>query len=224
MSFYGNYPKLLQEMQKAGNSTNMLSGASFDRLNQVKSIAGGISIDDRGLRIKTVTQNTDLAIKLPAASGKVLANFPADTLLVSSGSGIKEIWAQTQKQLAAEPELQKSITQLKQSFQQSTKLDLDKDVLSWMGGEYALAIVPTKTGVLKNMGIGIGLAAVVDSTDKNSTNRTLQGLKTLASANGVMAAPVIKSHGQDRTALTAPFLGSEPILSYGWLNDQFAAD
>ncbi len=213
ISFYGDYPKLIQAMQRVGSSTQMISAANFDRLNQIKSMAGGIGIDEKGLRMKAVVQTTDQAIKMTAAPGQILTNFPADTVLVSSGSGLKEAWAQTQKQLAAEPELQKSMAQIKQSFQQSTKLDLDKDVLSWMGGEYALAIVPVNKGALKE--IGVGVSAAFESTDKNSTNRTLQGLKTLASANGA-AATERQSSGQNITDLQVPFLGSEPVLSYGW--------
>ncbi len=213
-SFYVDYPQLTKEMSKTRG--NGLSAASLNQLNQVKSMAGGVGIDDQGLRMKMVAQTTDQVMKMSAAPGQVLANFPADTLFLSSGSGLKDIWAETQKNMAAQPELQQSMTQLQQAFQQSTKLDLGKDVFGWMGGEYALAIVPVKKGALKD--VGMGLSAVFDSTDKDSTNRALQGLKTLASANG--ATTNLKSNSKDITELKVPFVGSDPVLSYGWLNDR----
>jgi Protein of unknown function (DUF3352) len=213
-SFYVDYAQLLQEIGKSGG--NKVNIATFNQLNQVKSMAGGVGIDDQGLRLKMVAQTTDQVMKIPAAPGQVLANFPADTILLSSGGGLKEVWAETQKTMATQPELQQSLTQLRQSFQQNTKLDLDKDVFGWMGGEYALAIVPVNKGLLEKA--GVGLSAVFDSTDKDRTNRTLQGLKSLASANGATTTDR-KSNGQDLTDLKSPF-GPDPILSYGWLNDR----
>ncbi len=213
-SFYIDYAQLVQELGKTAGSG--LNTANFSKLNQVKSMVGGIGIDDQGLRMKAIAQTTDNALKIPAAPGQVLANFPADTVFLSSGGSLKDIWAETKKNMAAQPELQQSITQLQQSFQQGTKLDLDKDVLSWMGGEYAVAIVPVNKGMLKD--VGVGLSAVFDSTDKESTNRALQGLKSLASANGAATADR-KSNGKDITDLKTP-LSSDPVVSYGWLNDR----
>jgi hypothetical protein len=213
-SMYVDYGRFVQEINKVSNTK--MDAAAIQNLNQVKSISGGIGIDDRGLRLKMIAQTTDNAFKIPAAPGKVLANFPADTLFLSSGSGIKQAWAEVQKSAATQPELKQTFTQLQQAFQQNTKLDLDKDVLSWMGGEYALAVVPVNKGPLKD--VGIGMSAVFESTDKANTERTMQGLKSLASANGVATADR-KSNGKDITDLKAP-ISPDPILSYGWLNDR----
>jgi Protein of unknown function (DUF3352) len=214
-AFYVDYAQMVKEINQTSGSSK-INLANFEKLNQVKSMAGGIGIEDKGLRMKAIAQTTDQVMKMSPAPGKVLANFPADTIFLSSGNGLKEVWAETKKSMAAQSELQQSMAMAQQAFFQSTKLDLDKDVFGWMGGEYALAIVPANKGVLPNMGLGV--SAVFDSTDPSSTNRTLQGLTNLASANGIVTAGR-KSNGKDITDLKAPF-SPAPFFSYGWLNDR----
>jgi hypothetical protein len=166
--------------------------------------------------MKMLAQTANNSFQLPPAPGKVLSNFPADTLFLASGSGLKQMWAEAQKNAATQPELKQALTQMQQTFQQSTQLNLDRDVLGWMGGEYGLAIVPVDKGPFK--AVGVGLSAVFDSTDQPSTERAMQGLKGLAGANGVATA-ARKSNGKEITDLKAP-ISPDPILSYGWLDDR----
>jgi hypothetical protein len=129
---------------------------------------------------------------------------------------LKDLWTETTKQMATNPKSQESLAALQTSFQETTKLDLNKDIFSWMGGEYALGIVPQKDGFWGQ--VGMGMLMVVDSTDKTATDRALAGLKDLASSS-VGVSERKSADGKNISEIKNP-LGAGALLSYGWLDDK----
>jgi Protein of unknown function (DUF3352) len=213
---YVDFGRLVPALKAADTGTTKLTAEQLQQLSDLKSVTGSMGIDDKGIRAKALTQMNKVAVKLPTASGKVLNTFPANTVMVSSGVNLKDLWTETTKQMATNPKSQESLATLQTSFQQTTKLDLNKDIFSWMGGEYALGIVPQKDGFWGQ--VGMGMLMVVDSTDKTATDRALAGLKDLASSSfGVTERK--SADGKNISEVKNP-LGAGALLSYGWLDDK----
>jgi hypothetical protein len=212
---YVDFARLVPALN-AADTSKKLTAEQLQQLADLKSFTGSMGIDDKGIRAKALTQMNKVAVKLPASSGKVLNTFPANTMMVTSGVNLKDLWTETAKQMAANPQSQQSWATMQTSFQQTTKLDLSKDIFSWMGGEYALGIVPQKEGFWGQF--GMGMLMVVDSTDKTATERALAGLKDLA-ASSVGVSERKSTDGKSISEVKNP-LGSGSLLSYGWLDDR----
>ncbi len=216
MAFYmPDYAQGLQQLLKSSKTPMPLDSTMMSQLKKIKSIGGGIAIDDAGIRLKIVSKNDGTLLSLPNLASKTVTNFPTDTLAFASGSGLAQIWTESNKVAATTPEMQQVFTQMRQGFNQVTKLDLDKDIFGWMGGEYALGMIPVKTGITAQAGFGGALT--IDSTDKATTDNTMTKLFTLAKGNGLMTEQR-QIDGKTITDLKIP--GQGAILSYGWLNDK----
>jgi hypothetical protein len=216
MAFYvPDYMRGVQELLKSSKQPIPIDSATLEQLKKIKSVGGGIAIDDTGIRLKLASKTDGTTIDLPNMSAKTMNNFPTDTFAFTSGTGLAQIWTETTKILAAKPETQQVFTQMRQSFTQSTQLDLDKDVFSWMGGEYALGLMPTSTGITAQAGFGGGLT--IDSTDRATTDNTMTKLANLAKASGV-SVEQRQVDGKSITDIKVP--GQGTLLSYGWLNDK----
>jgi hypothetical protein len=216
---YVDFARLVPAINASSTSTTKLTAEQLKQLTDIKSFAGSMGIDDKGIRTKALTQMNNVAVTLPAASGKILSNFPANTVMVASGINLKDLWTETTKQMATDPKAKEALSTWQTSFQQSTNLNLEKDVISWLGGEYALGIVPQNEGMWGDY-LGMGMVAVFDSTDKPSTERTLKEVKNLASSS-VGVSERKSADGKSINDIKNPFPpGKGPLLSYGWLDDK----
>ncbi|WP_310417381.1 DUF3352 domain-containing protein [Chamaesiphon sp. OTE_8_metabat_110] len=211
-----NYSQALQQMLASSKQPIPLDAATLAQLNKIQSVGGGIAIDDAGIRMKTIAKTDGTILSLPATSTKALGNFPADTFALFGGTGLNQIWTEANKIVATEPTAQQSLAQMRQSFTQSTQLDLDKDIFGWMGGEYTLGMMPVSTGIAAPLGFGGALA--IDSTDRAITDNTMAKLSNMARGYGLS----VESRQVGNTQMVdigAP-AGGGTILSYGWLNDK----
>ena len=211
-----NYSQALQQIIASSKQPIPLDAATLAQLNKIQSIGGGIAIDDAGIRMKTVAKTDGTMLNLPATSTKPLGNFPADTFAVFGGTGLNQIWTETNKIVATEPTAQQTFAQIRQGFTQSTQLDLDRDIFSWMGGEYTLGMMPVSTGIAAPLGFGGALT--IESTDRVITDNTMAKLSNMARGYGLS----VESRQVGNTQMVdigAP-AGGGTILSYGWLNDK----
>ncbi len=214
-SVYIDFPRMAAAVNKGNNK---LDSNQITKIVKAQSFVAGMGIDDQGLRAKALTQMNDNSFKLPATSGKVLANFPADSLLVLNGSGIKNIWDETVKQSASEPTTMRAIENLRKEFRTQTKLDLDKDVFGWLGGEYAIGLFPQKEGLLGSF-TGLGITAVVEGNEPQTNEKSLDSMVKGLGAGKVAIKPRQSADGKTINDIGNP-LGSGSLLSYGSIDDK----
>jgi Protein of unknown function (DUF3352) len=214
-SVYIDFPLMAAAVNQGKNK---LDSNQIAKLVKAQSFVAGMGIDDQGLRAKALTQMNDNSFKLPATNGKVLANFPADSLLVFNGSGIKNIWDETIKQSASDPKTMGAIEDLRKSFRAQTKLDLDKDVFGWLGGEYAIGIFPQQEGLLGSF-TGLGITAVVEGNEPQANQKSLDSMVKGLGAGKVVIKPRQSADGKTINDIGSP-LGTGSLLSYGSIDDK----
>ncbi len=215
MAFYlPDYSQGVQQLLKSGKNPVTLDTATLAEMKKIQSVGGGIAIDDAGIRMKIVTKTDGTTLNLPNVSAKTISSFPTDAFAIVGGAGISQVWTEVNRILALKPETQKSLTEVRQSFNQATQLDLDKDVFAWMGGEYSVAMMPVSTGMTAMAGFGGAMA--IESTDKATTDNTMTKLTNLAKGAGLLTAQR-QVDGKTITDLKTP---QGTLLSYGWLNDK----
>jgi hypothetical protein len=207
-----NYGGLVS--QALGPHTAM-NPAMLEQLQKIKSFGGGIAIDNAGIRMKMVTKTDGSIPQLPETSGKTIDRFPAQTLALAGGSGLNTIWQEVNKVWATDAQMKEVLAQSRQSFTQVTKLDLDRDVFGWMGGEYAIAVLPADKGTTTPAGIGGAL--MIESTDRAATDKTMAVVFDLATSYGLRASSR-QLGGQSFTDFKAPNTPGT-LFSYGWIDN-----
>ena len=211
-----DYAKAVQEMSSRNPNAKSLPTATLDQLKQIKSVVSGLGIDNSGLRLKAVANLDPNAktIEFKPSPNKVIGQFPGDTFALMSGQDIGRIWAQTAEQSKSNPDSQKVLDQMRQSTK-TIGLDLDKDIFSWMNGEFGLGIFPSTQGLFAQLGFSSGI--VIGSSDRKTAEVTLNKLDSLLKSNSLPIQLQQRDvQGKKVTEWTIP--GQGVLLSHGWLD------
>lgn len=212
-----NYGGLIQELIVNSPNASSLPPESLNQLKLVKSLVAGVGIDNSGIRMKAVAK-IDPALNLveyKPSPGKVIAQFPLDTVALVSGQGIKQGWSALVRQTKNNPEWQQQFDQMREQFKTNFNLDLDEDVFGWMDGEFALGAISANEGIAAQFGFGGAL--VLKTSDRQTAENTLAKINELAKTNAIN---VTQRNIQGKTITEWSSPGQEAWLGYGWLDGE----
>ena len=195
-------------------SPSPFSPGMLQQLKQVKSLVADIGIDDAGLRMKATTQMNSDAPKFEykPSPGRVIAQFPADTLMLVSGAHISQLWSQALEQAKSNSEVQQSVDMMRRSLK-SANFDLDKEIFGWMDGEFGIGLIPSDQGILTQTGVGGML--VFDTSDRKTAEATMSKFDNFAKGNAVLVQQR-DVQGKKVTEWNSPM---GVVLGHGWLDD-----
>lgn len=211
---YGNS---IQKLLASNPSTTALPQQSLDQLKQVKSLVMGLGIDNDGLRMKAIGKLDPslIQVEYKPTPGKVVGQFPLETIALISGHGINAGWSFFANQAKNDPQIQQQLDQTKQQLKSTYNLDLDKDVFSWMNGEFALGAIASNQGLLEPLGVGGAL--VLKTNDRATAEATFSKLDDIAKTNQIS---ISQRNIQGKT-ITEWKLPNEQIwLGHGWLDQE----
>jgi hypothetical protein len=211
-----NYSKLLESVGQSQTNSQLGTLPIFD---EVKYMVFNIGTEEQSLYWKSITKlNSErLTQGFTQPSGKLLSQFPENSLSVFNGSNLNQIWTNTTSILAAEPEFNNSLNMLEGGLQMSSGLDLEKDIFGWMDGEYAFGLIPTQTNVIPELGFGLGGAMLFETQQSDVAKKTLARLDDLLESSMGTRPTQMQIRGKTMTQWREPFSGF--TLTYGWLDD-----
>lgn len=160
-----------------------------------------IGLNPQGLLAETALVGAavqpDLATPLPQLSqpAAALGYIPAQSGLIATGVDLNQLWTQLQASLAGYDLLAPLINRPIQDLEQRWRLSFTDDVLSWVKGEYALAVVPAAAGLQTEW------LLVAQETDSELVTQGLQHLDQIAQAQGLGTGPLTLA-GQTITTWT----------------------
>ncbi|MFO5476049.1 MAG: DUF3352 domain-containing protein, partial [Dolichospermum sp.] len=114
------------------------------------------------------------------------------------------------------PELNQGIQQAR-TQSKTLQIDLDKDIFSWMNGEFGLGAIQSNQGLLAR--VGFGGALVLDTSDRKTAEATLTKLDNFAKQQQLNVAQKTIG-GKNVTEWQIPQQGA--LVAHGWLNDNTA--
>ena len=213
-----DYGELLTNVIALSPDAPPLPPETLEQLGKIDSIVAGLSIEAEGLRLKA-TSELDPSLRptdYKNSQGDAVNRFPANTVAFFNGQGISQSWDKMLEQSEAVPE-SAMVFDLMRNASQQIDVDLDKDVFSWMTGEFAFGIVPVQEGLVGQL--GMGAVFVMDSGDRPTTEALFTKLDKLAAGNQLKVDE--KNIGkQSVTAWGAPIPGSEEtVIGRGWLDE-----
>lgn len=213
------YPELIAQVTQDGLGTNNIPPQVLKQLDAVESIAVGVGITPIGVHLKSLAHlnpihQTASKVAFKPISEKLIAHFPANTIALVTGGNIKQGWDNALEESKKDPSLTASLNAMRQKVLQATRLDLDRDILGWMNGDFALGLVPSTQGLLAQAGMGGAL--VITTSDRPTAEATVQKLDTLASQNGIQ----INQRQAGSVNITGWQFFGQSALSHGWVNNE----
>lgn len=215
--FIPNYGKLVEQIGALDSSTEFPPQLQ-DQLKQIKSVSVGMGIDDEGIRFRGVTKVDPNTFKweFKPVPGKIISQFPANTLLSANAGDLSSQWNYAVEQFDSLPEFKKGLDQVRQQIRSATQLDLDKDIIGWMDKEVGLALIPGNQGLLQS--VGFGGTFVFKTSDRAKAEKTFAKLDDLVKQSNV---PVSKNKvgNVEVTQWQFPPTG-ETLAGHGWLDNE----
>ncbi len=116
----------------------------------------------------------------------LLSLLPASTFLVASGYDLAGFWQGIASALEIASEFTRNgLNFFRSGFTAATGLDLDRDVLAWMDGEFAITAIPATQTPL----VYVGLGMLVETSDRPTAENTLVALNQVMANWGNTVAP-----------------------------------
>jgi hypothetical protein len=209
---------VIAEMLNQHANMSQLMPTSMKQLKNMNSLVVGVGIDHLGIRMKAVgevnNQPTRKEVEFQPTPGKVVSKFPLNTVALVSGYGISQGWSEAVAQAKKNPEFNSQVTLIRDQLKSSVNLDLEKDVLQWMDGEFAVGAFPAQEGLLAPMGFSAAL--VVKTSDRKAAETALNKLDKLAQNNSIN----IDRRNIEGKAITEWSNDQGVLLGHGWLDKE----
>jgi Protein of unknown function (DUF3352) len=213
-----DYANAFQQIGNYSTTSTAIPPETLERLKNIKSMVAGVGVDDNGIRMKAIASMADNAPKFDykPTPGKVIAQFPQDTIALFNGAHLSDYWKQGVEQAEKDPKVKSQIDQMRQATKTTADLDLDKDILGWMNGEFGIGLIPSDRGILAQS--GFGSVMLFDTSDRKTAEATFAKLDEYVkkSSSGSIQIQQRDVQGKKVTEWNTPY-GS--LFGHGWLDD-----
>jgi len=214
-----DYAGLVNQILAQNEGAAPISSSLRDQLAVLDNVVAGVSLEETGLRLRALVKLDEkpTIFSYRTAPGQVLNFLPGDTLALISGQDPQTLWKNLVAESENNPDVGVVVEGIKRQLTQ-LKLDLDQDVLSWMTGEFVVAALPNPPdkGILGSL--GLGGAIVLDSSDPDRTNQTLEKLDALVKGNLTVEKKETDGKALTYWRLPQGIFSNQTFLGYGWLS------
>ena len=220
--FYINVP--LSAKISAASPKRELPAQVLTQLQNNQGLAGTITLESEGIKLKGISwlnPNGRRELKVENNAGKMENYLPVDTILMLSGGNLRRSWFNYVSTSKSNPLSPVKPGELKKGFKSLTKLDLERDLLSWMRGEFSLSVIPTRSKEDSlTQDFRAAFVFMVQASDRSKAeeafkklDETVDGeLQFRVEPGKVRNKPVVNWFGPAGTA----------VATHGWLNEDTA--
>ncbi|MBE9094946.1 DUF3352 domain-containing protein, partial [Tychonema sp. LEGE 07203] len=202
----------------AANSSREISPENLEKLQQNQGFATTATLDAEGIGFKSISWlKPDSTRKIAVENNaiKMVDRLPSNTIMTVSGGNLQRLWQDYVSGADANPLSPINPQVLRTGLKSTTGLDLDKDLMNWMAGEFSLSLIPAPAPNPKDK-YAAGFVFMVETNNRGAANKTLKQLDETMSAKGFRVEE-IKVGGQAATKWTSPFGGI--AVTRGWIDD-----
>ena len=193
---------------------------NLSRLQPVESIVLGIGVEDKQLELQSFTEfNSNLVFaKSEPITNKIADKFPEETIAFISGQGISDFWSTLVTLEEQDRDFASIIDGVRNSTRWVTGLDLDRDIFSWMDGEFAVGIVATQQPIIPELNLRLGTVFLLESSDRKTASKTLNSLNNVLQQQLGIVSQTKQLKKQTVDRLLVPY--SNTGITYGWLDNK----
>ncbi|MEH2039594.1 DUF3352 domain-containing protein [Nostoc sp.] len=164
--FYVNVPTAAKIA--AASPNRPLPAQVLAQLQNNQGLAGTITLESEGIRFKGVSwlnPNSQRVLVVENKAGKMQSRIPAETLMMLTGGNLQRLWRDYVLTSQGNPLSPIAPEQIRGGIKSLTDLDLDKDLLSWMKGEFSLSVIPATPKEGSPNDFRAGLLFMVQTSD-----------------------------------------------------------
>lgn len=207
------------------------TGAAFDSIQtlaqEYSTVDGYLWLQPEGIRSQLnsyyKTPQPEKADVLTPQAEQILTRIPGASFLTSNSRNLKKQWQEIVTTFESDSTLTSAIDLVRTGIQGITGLDLEKDWLAWMDGEYAAFLFPTNQGPLSQLypNLDLGLGFVVQTSDRAAAQAALQKFDQFIArqSQGVIAIANQTIDGQPVTSWEIEESGKrQSFFAHGWVN------
>jgi hypothetical protein len=201
----------------------------FEELTKVYNTIDLLTwVDPNGIRSQSnayyTTPQPDFATADLPDANQIVTRLPAATYLSANSRNFKQQWQSFAAEIDADPPSQFITKSIRDWVRSATGLDLDKDLVPWMDGQYVFFMFPTDQGFFPafDRNVKLGLSMMLQTSDRPAAEAALakftQYVKALPGGQltirdlKVQGQPIVSWEGVDGSRRIS-------IFSYGWVND-----
>ncbi|XWK88195.1 MAG: DUF3352 domain-containing protein [Phormidium sp.] len=224
-SFARLYVNIPAAAVAAKTAQEQLSPQALAQIQQQQGLASNIILESQGIRFKNISwlkPNSPRKYQITNNAGEMPQLLPANTLMMVSGGNLKQFWQEYVQGAQANPMTPFNPKELRSAVKNFTGLDLDRDLVSWMGGEFSVSLIPAQANQANGQSpnIGPGVVFMVKTSDRQTAEKNLAQLNEIMSDKYKFKAEKSQLGNQPVVNLVSPLLGVK--MSQGWLDGNIA--
>lgn len=205
------------------NPGRRVSPQGLAQLQRNQGLATTVNLEPEGIRFKSISwlkPNSERVHVVENEAGKMQSRLPAETLMMISGGNLQQLWQDYVQGVQSNPLTPIPPQKLQAGVKSLTGLDLDRDLLSWMNGEFSLSVIPAapKEGLPENF--ALSLVFMVQTSDRSSAENSLQQLEQVMRSQYQFQVKEAKVGSQPVINWIAPY--GTAIATRGWLDENVA--
>lgn len=205
----------------AVNSSRPVPPQTLAQLQQNQGLAATATLANEGIQFKSVSWlKPDSQRKFDISNNAKMmpTRLPGDTLMMASGGNLQRFWQDYTQGVSANPIQFVNPEALRQGLRTTVGLDLEKDLLNWMQGEYSLSLVPAPQGAPANL--PASLVFMVQTNDRRAAEETLKKLDGVMANKYAFKVEESKVEGQSVVNWSLP--AANVNITRGWLDGDVA--
>ena len=220
---YINIPAATQLL--AQTSQPALPAALVESFQESRGLAATIALETQGLQIRSTSwfgEDSDRTYVDTNVPAQLPEYVPRDTLVFASGGNFQQFWQDLSGRRNWGALMALNPDNLSLALQGSTGLTLEEDLLPWMQGEFALALVPPETAIVDDATPlpNPSLVALVQVSNRPEAEQAFAQLDEVVE-NRYRFTISNEPEGEiELVRWTSPF--ESTMLSRGWLDSSIA--
>ncbi|MCC5601174.1 DUF3352 domain-containing protein [Nostoc favosum] len=219
--FYINVPTAAKIA--AASPNRPLPAQVLAQLQNNQGLAGTMTLEAEGIRFKGVSwlnPNSQRVLAVENKAGKMQSRVPAETLMMLSGGNLQRLWGDYILTSQRNPLSPIAPEQIRGGIKSLTDLDLDKDLLSWMKGEFSLSLIPTTPKQGSPDDFRVGLLFMVQTSNRQSAEASIKQLDEVMRNQYQFQVQPAKVAGQPVVNWVSPY--GTLTATHGWLDGDVA--
>jgi Protein of unknown function (DUF3352) len=219
LTLYRNVPGSINSAAK--NFDRALSQKKQEWIDQSQGWATVANLKDDGVELRNIAwlkpdSKRKFAVKNDAKS--LYKKLPDTAISMVSGGDFERFWQDYSRDHITYPIQPFDPALVQKSVQENVGLNWEKDFLSWMKGEFAIAMVPMPGDAAKTA--PIGLMALIKTNDRRAAEKAIKQLDdAMISRRNYKVAPG-KFNNEPVVNWIDPLTGT--TVTHGWMGDNVA--
>lgn len=201
-----------------GNGTQTIPLLTLTPLQNSQGLAATVGLEENAVRVRGTSwlpSNSPVRYSGNPGEMRLPSLLPLETPLMVAGTNLQQRWQTFSQNNLTQSTDPFSPSSFQGSIQSLTGLNLEQDFLSWMNGEFSIAVVPLPKPTSDQK---TGLVLLASTSDRPTAERTFQQLDEVMRSRYQYQVNPVQVNGRPIVNWVSPF-GSLNI-SHGWLDDQ----